>query len=354
VLRGEISKQGISQVLNVTKRSVNRYLWRFLDKGPEGLYDGRHSNYHKIDNKIEGRIVEYKLKGLHRSARLIRDLLGLAVHEDTVRRVLIKHHLERVSLPPVKPIHRFVAAESNDLWQIDIQGKVRFPLIGDLLLILIKDDHSRFLLAGRWFFHQYKINVFMVLYEAFVKWGLPQGILSDKGSQFKAHQLHGEAEYEYLLRRLEIERHYGLRARTKGKIENQFRFIQRDFVLENLHHGLLGSLNEAWGRWMEWYNWKHRHKGLNGDCPADHYVMSLRKPTQEDLELLLIHEEPRKVMRTGYISYYGQFYRVPDHYIGRRVWTILKGDILRIESGKEVIASCQVKTDYLNAFPQDS
>ena len=124
MLRGEISKQGISQVLNVTKRSVNRYLWRFLDKGPEGLYDGRHSNYHKIDNKIEGRIVEYKLKGLHRSARLIRDLLGLAVHEDTVRRVLIKHHLERVSLPPVKPIHRFVAAESNDLWQIDIQGKV--------------------------------------------------------------------------------------------------------------------------------------------------------------------------------------------------------------------------------------
>lgn len=354
MLRGEISKQEVSQALKVTTRSVNRYLGRFLDKGPEGLYDGRRSNYHKIDNKIEGRIVECKLHGLHRSARLIRDLLGLAVHEDTVRKVLIKHHLERVSLPPVKPIRRFVAAEPNDLWQIDIQGKVRFPLIGDLLLILIKDDHSRFLLAGRWFFHQYKINVFMVLHEAFLKWGLPKGILSDKGSQFKAHQLHGEAEYEYLLRRLEIERHYGLRPRTKGKIENQFRFIQRDFVLENLHHGFLGGLNEAWGKWMEWYNWKHRHKGLNGDCPADHYVKSMRRPTQEDLELLLIHEEPRKVMRTGCISYYGQFYRVPDHYIGRRVWTILKGDILRIESGKEVIASCQVKTDYLSAFPLDS
>lgn len=354
MLRGEISKQEVSQALKVTTRSVNRYLGQFLEKGPGGLYDGRHSNYHKIDNKIEGRIVECKLHGLHRSARLIRDLLGLAVHEDTVRKVLIKHHLERVSLPPVKPIHRFVAAEPNDLWQIDIQGKVRFPLIGDLLLILVKDDHSRFLLAGRWFFRQYKINVFMVLHEAFLKWGLPKGVLSDKGSQFKAHQLHGEAEYEYLLRRLEIERHYGLRPRTKGKIENQFRFIQRDFVLENLHHGFLGSLNEAWGKWMEWYNWKHRHKGLNGDCPADHYMKSMRRPTQEDLDLLLIHEEPRKVMRTGCISYYGQFYRVPDPYIGRRVWTILRGDTLRIESGKEVIASYQVKTDYLSASPQES
>ncbi len=354
MLRGEIGKQEVCQALKVSIRSVNRYLGRFLEKGPEGLYDNRHSNCHKINATREARIVECKLQGPHRSARLIRDLLELPVHEDTVRNVLVKHHLERTSLPPVKPIRRFVAAEPNDLWQIDIQGKVHFPFIGDLLLILIKDDHSRFLLAGRWFFHQYKINVFMVLHEAFLKWGLPKGILSDRGSQFKTSQLHGEAEYQYLLRRLEITPRYGLRPRTKGKIENQFRFIQRDFVLENLHHGLLGTLNEAWEKWVEWYNWKHRHKGLNGDSPADHYVRSLRKPSQEDLELLLIHEEPRKVMRTGCISYYGQFYRVPDRYIGRRVWTLLKGDTLRIECGKEIIASYQLRTDYLNAMPRDS
>lgn len=247
-----------------------------------------------------------------------------------------------------------MAAESNDLWQIDIQGKVRFPLIGDLLLILVKDDHSRFILSGRWFFHQYKINVFMVLHEAFVRWGLPKAILSDRGSQFKAHHLHGEAEYHYLLRRLGIELRYGLKPRTKGKIENQFRFIQRDFVLENLHHSGLKDLNTAWVKWMNWYNWQHRHKGLNGESPADHYVRSLRRPTAEDLELLLIHEEPRKVMRTGCISYFGQYYRVPDRYIGRRVWTILKGETLRIECGKEVIARYQIKTDYLKALPNDS
>jgi hypothetical protein len=184
--------------------------------------------------------------------------------------------------------------------------------------------------------------------------GLPKGILSDRGGQFKASQLHGEAEYQYLLRRLDIVPRYGLKARTKGKIENQFRFVQRDFVLENLHHTGLAPLNHAWAGWMQWYNWQHAHKGLNGDCPADHYVRSLRRPTQEDLELFLSHEEPRKVMRTGCISYYGQHYRVPDAYIGRRVWTVLKGDTLRIESGKEVIASYPVRTDYLKAIPRDS
>jgi putative transposase len=338
----------------VTRRSVDRYLCRFQERGPEGLYDHRHSNHYKIDEKTEGQIVRAKIEGPYRSSRRIRDLLGLPVHEETVRQVLIKHHLERTSLPPLKPIQRFEAAEPNDLWQIDIQGKVHFPLIGDLLLILVTDDHSRFLLSGRWFFHQYKINVFMVLHEAFTQWGLPQAILSDRGNQFKAHQVHGEAEYQYLLRRLNIEPIYGRKPRTKGKVERQFRFIQRDFALENLHHVALENLNSAWARWMEWYNWQHRHKGLDQECPADRYVQSLRKPTPEDLELLLIHEEPRKVMRTGCISYYGQIYRVPDRYIGRRVWTILKGETLRIECNGELIARYPVKTDYLKALPRDS
>ncbi len=180
--------------------------------------------------------------------------------------------------------------------------------------------------------------------------GIAPGHPLDKGSQFKASSLHGEAEYQYLLRRLAIQPIYGRKPRTKGKVENQFRFTQRDFVPENLHHSQLEDLNCAWRKWMEWYNWQHRHKGLQGDSPADHYVRSLRRPLPEDLELLLIHEEPRKVMRDGCISYYGQTYRVPDDYIGRRVWTVLQGETLRIEYGQEVIACYPLKTDYLKSW----
>jgi len=83
-------------------------------------------------------------------------------------------------------------------------------------------------------------------------------------------------------------------------------------------------------------------------------VRSLRQPTAEDLELLLIHEEPRKVMRDGCISYYGQTYRVPDGYNGRRVWTILKGETLRIEYGKEVVGCYRIQTGYLRGLSGDS
>jgi hypothetical protein len=175
-----------------------------------------------------------------------------------------------------------------------------------------------------------------------------------RGGQFKPQRPHGEAEYQYLLRRLGIEPIYGKKSRTKDKMESQFRLIQRDFVLENLLHSALDTLNSAWAQWIHWYNWQHRHQGLQGDCPADRYVSPPRRRTPEDMELLLIHEEPRKVMRSGCISYYGQTYRVPGRYIGCRVWTILKGKTLRIEYGKEVIACYRIQTDYLEAIPRDS
>ncbi len=105
---------------------------------------------------------------------------------------------------------------------------------------------------------------------------------------------------------------------------------------------------------MQWYNLARPHKGLHGDSAAEHYTPSLRRPTAEELELFLIREEPRKVHRTGHISYYGQYYRVPDRYIGRRVWTVLKGGMLTIECNREILASYPVETDYLMAFPRDS
>ncbi len=354
VLGGRLTWVEAVQELEISRRTLARYLVRFIEAGPEGLVDQRHSNNQKVDAAVEAALIQARRDGPHRSARFLRDLLQLPLHEETVRRILVKHHLERTSLPPLKPIRRFQADAPNELWQLDIQGKVHFPLLGDLLLILVKDDHSRFLLAGRWFFHQYKINVFMVLHEAFHRWGLPQGLFSDRGPQFWTHSLHGETEYQAWARRVGIELHYARKARAKGKIENTFRFAQRDFVLEHLDVVNLEALNGAWGEWMQWYNWAHSHKGLHGDSPADCYTPSLRRPPAEELELLLIHEEPRKVQRTGHISYYGQYYRVPDRYIGRRVWTVLKGDFLAIECNREIIASYAVKTDYLKAFPLDS
>lgn len=320
-----------------------------MSQGPEGLKDQRKSNYRKLQLEEESRIVACKSEKSHRSARWIRDYLKLPVSVEVVRLVLVKHHLNRISLPPVKPVKRFVAEAPNELWQVDIMGKVKFPFVGDLFLILALDDHSRFILSGAFFFRQFKLNVFLVLYRALICWGLPKALLSDKGSQFRASHRHGEADYQYYAKRLGIEPIYAHRAQTKGKIERLFRFIQRDFVMEHLHLTSLEAINEAFGRWIEQYNFRHEHKGLDKECAAGLYVPSMRKVSPEELEFILVHEEPRKVLKTASITYYGQYYRVPDEYIGRRVWTRLKGEILFIESGKRVIAEYRLKHDRLDS-----
>jgi transposase len=137
VLSGRITKAVAGEKLDVGRRSVNRYLKRFLEGGPEGLRDKRRSNYRKLAVEDEHRVVFCKLKGPHRSAGFVRDKLKLRVHEQTIWRIFVKHRLNRVTLPPVKPIQRFEAENPNDLWQIDIQGKINFPKIGVLYLITV-------------------------------------------------------------------------------------------------------------------------------------------------------------------------------------------------------------------------
>lgn len=100
-----------------------------MDDGPEGLKDRRGGNNRKLTDRDERRIIRNKLEGKHRSARFIRDKLKLKVYQETVRRVLVRHHINRVTLPPVK---RFEAKEPNELWQIGIMGRTNFPLIRDL------------------------------------------------------------------------------------------------------------------------------------------------------------------------------------------------------------------------------
>jgi hypothetical protein len=291
------------------------------------------------------------LEGKHRSTRFIRDKLGLAVHRETIRRVLARHHLNRISLPPVKRIERFDTKESNDLWQIDIMGKTYFPLMGDLYLICAIDDHSRFIPHGQWFYRKFGINVYQVMYNSFIKYGLPRAILSDRESHFRAARK-GESNYQWYAKNLDIELKYAQKPRTKGKIEGLFRFIQRDFVLENVKLISIKEINEAFYRWLDNYNFNHHHEGINKQCPADLYTPSLRKLTPEELEFILVHEEPRRVRKTAAITYYGHFYRLPEEYIKRSVWTKLKGSTLTIECGGEVIARHKIREERYQDVPK--
>lgn len=84
--------------LGVTRRTVHNYYARFLRHGPDGLKDRRKGNHRKLTPEEEAAIVASKRERPQRSARFIRDHLGLKVSEEAVRLILVKHGLNRKAL----------------------------------------------------------------------------------------------------------------------------------------------------------------------------------------------------------------------------------------------------------------
>jgi len=84
------TRKEAAQKLGVTLRTVQNYVRRFLVHGPEGLKDRRTGNHHKLTPTQRVAILSLKRERPQRSARLIRDRLGLKVTPETVRLVLVK------------------------------------------------------------------------------------------------------------------------------------------------------------------------------------------------------------------------------------------------------------------------
>jgi hypothetical protein len=96
----------------------------------------------------------------------------------------------------------------------------------------------------------------------------------------------------------------------------------------------------------------HNRKYSRPAFVSEKETESLRRLNREELEFILIHEEPRRVLKTAAIAYYGHYYRVRDEYIKRRVWTRLKGTNLEIECDGHIIARYALRQERYQDIPR--
>jgi transposase len=82
-----------AELLETSVRTIANYKKRYAVHGALGLVDRRHGNFRKMTPQTEKQIVECKLQKPHRSARWIGHWLKLDMSVETVRQVLVKHHL---------------------------------------------------------------------------------------------------------------------------------------------------------------------------------------------------------------------------------------------------------------------
>ena len=335
-VNGKLGKERTAELLGCTPRTVGNYAVRYIKYGTSGLVDHRHSNNHKLNREQRKTVVDLKGKDRWRSARNIRDHLKLSVNKKTVWKILKEAGLTRENTKRVKAITRFEAEYPNQMWQTDIMGRIDFPKAGIGYLIATLDDYSRFVPDGRWFKTQGKMHVFIVWYESMVKHGLPDKMLQDEGSQYKARQKFGSSDYGWYAKQLGIELIWAKQAETKGKIERFWKFVQTDFVPSVWEAKTLDEVNGKFKLWLAAYNYKFKSEYFDGKTRAERYSSSRRKIKRVELETLLLIEERRKVTRESTISLYGRHYSVPPGYIGCRIWVKVIGDKILFEANGRV------------------
>lgn len=336
LLKGEISKVKAAEILDCSIRTIERYKIKFLEQGEIGFVDHRSSNHFKLTKEQKQAAITLKKQDIWRSARNVRDKLKLPVDERWVQKIFAKEGLNQQNISRVKPIERFEAKYPNELWQADIMGKITFPHVGTLYLIGVLDDHSRVCLAARFFKTQSKINVFSVWYYALARYGVPNNMLHDKGSQYKARTLFGKADYQLYAEKLSIHLIWAHKAQTKGKIERFWRFVQDDFVRSVWKAKSEKEINRAFQKWLKWYNHEFRSRYFENQTHMEKYQASERKLSRMELIKLLTIEERRKVTRESTISLYGKHYWVPKGYIGCRIWVKIIGNKLYFEANDKI------------------
>lgn len=334
-----------------SRTTVYQLMARYEREGLRGLMNRPRGPQAPIREEIRQAIIELKTNGLHRSTAKLQQLLeeeyGWPVSRQTVWRVLSERGLAR--LVEREPLQRFERPQPNQLWQMDLKEEVRIRS-GKVHLLAVVDDATRYCLGGEWIASKAEPAVLGALAKVLEQHGLPEAILTDRGSVFygPATRQAGLTTYQLALETLGMKAIFArpYKARTKGKVEKFIQTVAHDFLREvRLEEMALAELNDRWEQWMSWYNERRPHASL-GDLPPARRFRPSRRPAPPELRKLLQVEASRKVRRDATISVRGQVYAVPPDLIGRHVWVGHLGDTVTIEHGGQILATY---TDQPNA-----
>ncbi|MBI4226636.1 transposase [Candidatus Roizmanbacteria bacterium] len=342
-LRKEVAISKACERLSCTPRTFLNYRKRFLKDGIDGLKDERGGNNRKLTQEQVEKITDLKIKDPWRSSRNIRDKLKLPVSIRAVGKILKKAGLVKVNIKRLKPIQTFEASSPNEMWQTDIMGKIIFPRIGALYLTATLDDHSRFVPYAEWFASQHKANVFIVWYYSLLIAGIPNKMLQDRGSQYKANSKIGEADYQFYAAKLAIELVFAKRAQTKGKIEKFWQFVQKDFVPEVINAENKQEVNEKFKEWLHWYNYEFKSEYFEGKTHSSKWYPAKRKPGKEELDEILTVWERRRVTKFNTVSLYGVWCKLPPGYMLCRVWLKIIGDTIYFQSMNRIFHKSKLR-----------
>ena len=296
----------------LSPETIRQWVKRYRKEGEAGLAvrpGGRSAKArkHGLPPAVHEAIVAVKREnpafGVRRIAHWLQRSLFMQASPETVRQTLHRH-----KLPIAKPVKKpkknpqkprfFERSTPNQMWQSDI---FCFQLNHqNAYLIGFIDDHSRYIVGLGLFRSQTSENVLEVYRRATGEYREPKEMLTDNGRQYVSW--HGKTRFQNALARDHVHHirsapHHPM---TLGKIERFWKTIWAEF-LERARFETFEGAVERIAYWVQYYNHKRPHQGIEGLCPAERFfalqkdMRSVRERSiAENVESLALRGKPQE------------------------------------------------------------
>jgi transposase InsO family protein len=249
---------------------------------------------------------------------------GVAVpSRSTVQEILRRHgRIDPAQSLRSKPLTRFEKQAPNLLWQMDFKGWIGLLDGTRCFPLTVVDDHSRYVPCLKACGDQQTQTVKDHLETTFHRYGLPDAFYVDNGPPWGDSSGTHWTRLAVWLLKLGVEVIYAKPCHPQGRGKNE-RFHrtldQEVFALERF--AKLAQVQRALDAWREVYNFERPHDGIGLDVPADRYRPS---PRSMPNRLPQVQYDAGQIVRTvpsskDYISFRGQFWKVPQAFRGERV-----------------------------------
>jgi len=260
----------IAYALRVNEKTVDRWCSIHKKYGWEGLQvkSRRPHRHYKTPQSTVNLIIELrrskrwgpnKIEGYLRNK--VEDITP--VSHRTIHRILVEAGLNNPIPAPRKTWgkHRFERLYSNSLWQADFKMTEN-----DEWMISYLDDHSRFIPGSRIHHNPTAEHAIKLLEESMKRYGKPDQILTDRGTQFYPARGEGSSTFTEFCSGNSIQ-HIVTSVRrpsTIGKIEAFHKSYKLEAWMFPTHK-----------QFVNYWNYQRPHQGIGYLYPADIYFRDI-------------------------------------------------------------------------------
>lgn len=265
VVRQRLERQPVAAICVQARisRKVFYYWWnRYQAKGWKGLEErpkGRPCGP-ELNGFLKEKVIKLRKRycwGPNKISGYLGNR-GFTIDHHKIYAIICEAGLNHPITEPRKTwgTKRFQREHSNSLWQSG------FKLCSDdNWMISFQDDHSRFITGSVKIWSPTGENAILLLEKVVKRYGVPEQILTDQGTQFKPAR-GGTSEFARHLQDMGIEHITASKRRptTIGKIEAFHKAYEAESHLFNRHWSFIG-----------YYNYTRPHEALNYLTPATIY-----------------------------------------------------------------------------------